>query len=288
MQSLQESLKSNQFTITAEVCPPKGADVKDFISKALALKERVNAINVTDNQRAIMRLGSLGASIILLSHNIDPIYQLTCRDRNRIALQSDLLSAAAFGIKNVLLLTGDHVSAGDHIDAKPVFDLDSVQLIDIASRLNHGFSAIDKPIKGKTSFFIGGVVNPGASPLEPEMITFEKKVQSGARFFQTQAIYDIEKLKRFLHFVNKLDVYILAGILVLKSAKMARFLNDNVAGVNVPQDLIKQLEDSKDPLEKGIEIAAEQIRSLKNICHGVHIMTVGQEEIINNILDKID
>ncbi|HUU50735.1 MAG TPA: methylenetetrahydrofolate reductase [Nitrospinota bacterium] len=288
MQSLQESLESNQFTITAEVCPPKGADVKDFISKALALKERVNAINVTDNQRAIMRLGSLGASIILLNHNIDPIYQLTCRDRNRIALQSDLLSAAAFGIKNVLLLTGDHVSAGDHIDAKPVFDLDSVQLIDIASRLNHGFSAIDKPIKGKTSFFIGGVVNPGANPLEPEIITFEKKVQSGARFFQTQAIYDIETLRRFLNFVNKFDVYILAGILVLKSAKMARFLNDNVAGVNVPQDLIKQLEDSKDPLEKGIEIAAEQIKSLKNICHGVHIMTVGQEEIINNILDKID
>lgn len=288
MQSLQESLESNQFTITAEVCPPKGADVKDFISKALALKERVNAINVTDNQRAIMRLGSLGASIILLNHNIDPIYQLTCRDRNRIALQSDLLSAAAFGIKNVLLLTGDHVSAGDHIDAKPVFDLDSVQLIDIASRLNHGFSAIDKPIKGKTSFFIGGVVNPGANPLEPQIITFEKKVQSGARFFQTQAIYDIETLRRFLNFVNKFDVYILAGILVLKSAKMARFLNDNVAGVNVPQDLIKQLEDSKDPLEKGIEIAAEQIKSLKNICHGVHIMTVGQEEIINNILDKID
>jgi len=288
LQSLQESLESNQFTITAEVCPPKGADVKDFISKALALKERVNAINVTDNQRAIMRLGSLGASIILLNHNIDPIYQLTCRDRNRIALQSDLLSAAAFGIKNVLLLTGDHVSAGDHIDAKPVFDLDSVQLIDIASRLNHGFSAIDKPIKGKTSFFIGGVVNPGANPLEPEIITFEKKVQSGARFFQTQAIYDIETLRRFLNFVNKFDVYILAGILVLKSAKMARFLNDNVAGVNVPQDLIKQLEDSKDPLEKGIEIAAEQIKSLKNICHGVHIMTVGQEEIINNILDKID
>lgn len=288
MQSLQESLESNQFTITAEVCPPKGADVKDFISKALALKERVNAINVTDNQRAIMRLGSLGASIILLNHNIDPIYQLTCRDRNRIALQSDLLSAAAFGIKNVLLLTGDHVSAGDHIDAKPVFDLDSVQLIDIASRLNHGFSAIDKPIKGKTSFFIGGVVNPGANPLEPQIITFEKKVQSGARFFQTQAIYDIETLRRFLNFVNKFDVYILAGILVLKSAKMAKFLNDNVAGVNVPQDLIKQLKDSKDPLEKGIEIAAEQIKSLKNICHGVHIMTVGQEEIINNILDKID
>lgn len=288
MQSLQESLESNQFAITAEVCPPKGTDVKDLIRKALELKDRVNAINVTDNQRAIMRLGSLGASIILLNNNIEPVYQLTCRDRNRIALQSDLLSAAAFGIKNVLLLTGDHVSAGDHREAKPVFDLDSVQLIDIASRLNHGFNAMDKPIKGKTSFFIGGAINPGANPLEPEIITFEKKVESGARFFQTQAIYDIETLKRFLNFISKSNIYILAGILVLKSAKMARFLNENVAGVNVPEDLIKQLEDSKDPLEKGIEIAAEQIKSLKNICHGVHIMTVGQEEIISNILDKMD
>jgi 5,10-methylenetetrahydrofolate reductase len=288
LKSLRESLESNNFTITAEVCPPKGPDVKHFLKKALILKDRINAINVTDNQRAIMRLGSLGASAILLHHNIEPIYQLTCRDRNRIALQSDLLSAAALKIKNVLFLTGDHVSAGDHSEAKAVFDLDSIQLIHIASGLNQGFSSVGKALHGKTSFLIGAAVNPGASPLKPELITFEKKIDAGAKFFQTQAIYNIDEFKQFLDFASKFNVYILAGILVLKSAKMARFLNENVSGVNVPEKLIKQIEDEKEPIKKGIEIAAHQIRSLKHICHGVHIMTVGQEEIISDILDMID
>jgi len=288
LKSLQEALASHEFTITAEVCPPKGTDVSDFIKKSLALKDRVHAVNVTDNQRAIMRLGSLGASVILLQHGIEPIFQITCRDRNRIALQSDLLAASALKVKNVLILTGDHVSAGDHQEAKAVFDLDSIQLIDIASRLNNGVNMNDKPMSGKTSFFIGAAVNPGANPSEPELLTFEKKVSAGARFFQTQAVYDIERFKIFLNFSSKLDVSILAGILVLKSAKMARFLNDNVAGVNVPEELIKELEEAQDPLKKGIEIAARQIREMKKICHGVHIMTIGQEEIINDILDRIE
>lgn len=288
MKSLQESLESNLFVITAEVCPPKGSDVSQFIKKALAIKERINAVNVTDNQRAIMRFGSLGASIMLIQNQIEPIYQLTCRDRNRIALQSDLLSASAFNIKNVLLLTGDHVSAGDHKEARPVFDLDSVQLINIASGLNRGVNANNKEISGKTSFFIGASVNPGANPLEPEILTFEKKVKAGARFFQTQAVYDIDKFKQFMDRVKDLHAYIIAGVLVLKSAKMARFLNNNVAGVNVPQNLIDELEQSDDPLQKGIEIAARQIQEMKDICHGVHIMTIGQEDIINNILDRVD
>jgi methylenetetrahydrofolate reductase (NADPH) len=288
LKSLQEALASHEFAITAEVCPPKGADVTDFIKKSLALKDRVNAINVTDNQRAIMRLGSLGASVILLQHGIHPVYQITCRDRNRIALQSDLLAASALNVKNILVLTGDHVSAGDHQEAKAVFDLDSIQLIDIASRLNSGVNMNDKPISGKTFFFIGAAVNPGANPSEPELLTFEKKIAAGARFFQTQAVYDIERFKDFLNFSKKFDVSILAGILVLKSAKMARFLNDNVAGVNVPEDLIRELEEAQDPLKKGIEIAARQIKEMKKICHGVHIMTIGQEEIINDILDRVD
>ncbi|MDP2682804.1 MAG: methylenetetrahydrofolate reductase [Deltaproteobacteria bacterium] len=285
MQTLKQSLASKKFTITAEICPPKGTDTVDFLKKARLLKDKIAAANVTDNQRAVMRLSSLACSVLLIREGIDPVFQMTCRDRNRIAIQSDILGAWALGIKNILALSGDHVLFGDHREAKAVFDLDSVQLVQVIKKLNNGTNMKDTPLKGGTGFFMGAVVAPEADPWEPEMIKFEKKIEAGARFFQTQAIYDMEKFHKFYEYAKKNDVKILGGVLLLKSAKMAHFLNDNVPGVTVPKHFIDELEKSKDQLEKGIEIAARQIKELKCFCDGAHIMAIGQEESVVNIIE---
>lgn len=286
MQTLKQSLASGKFTITAEICPPKGTDTSDFIKKARLLKGKIAAANVTDNQRAVMRLSSLACSILLLKEGIDPVFQMTCRDRNRIAMQSDIMGAWTLGVQNILALSGDHVSFGDHREAKAVFDLDSVQLVQVIKKLNGGTNMKDTPLKGGTDFFIGAVVAPEAEPWEPEMIKFEKKVEAGAKFFQTQAIYDMEKFHRFYdEYAKKFDVKILGGILLLKSAKMAHFLNNNVPGVTVPKRLIDEMEKAGDQLEKGIEIAARQVKELKGFCHGAHIMAIGQEESVVKITE---
>lgn len=283
--SLKDAIKSDKFVITAEICPPKGTDTSTFIKNARLLKDKIAAANVTDNQRAVMRLSSLACSVILLKEGIDPVFQMTCRDRNRIALQSDILGAWTLGVKNILALSGDHVSFGDHRDAKPVFDLDSVQLVQAISNLNSGQNMKGTQLNGGTDFLIGAVVAPEAKPSEPEMLKFEKKVSAGARFFQTQAFYDMEKFKRFFEYAKRFDVEILGGILLLKSAKMAHFLNKNVPGVNVPENMINELEQAPDQLEKGIEIAARQIRELKKFCDGAHIMAIGQEENVPKIIE---
>ncbi|MBI3754197.1 MAG: methylenetetrahydrofolate reductase [Deltaproteobacteria bacterium] len=286
MQTLKDSLFSKKFTITAEICPPKGTDTSDFLGKARLLKDKIAAANVTDNQRAVMRLSSLACSVLLLKEGIDPVFQMTCRDRNRIALQSDIMGAWALGIKNILCLSGDHVSFGDHREAKAVFDLDSVQLVQVISKLNKGTNMKDTALKGGTDFFIGAVVAPEADPWEPEMIKFEKKIEAGAKFFQTQAIYNMDKFYRFYEYAKKFDVKVLGGILLLKSAKMAHFLNNNVPGVTVPKHLIDELENVQDQLEKGIEIAARQVKELKRFCDGAHIMAIGQEESVVRIIEQ--
>lgn len=283
--TLVEELNSGRFVITAEICPPKGTDTEDFLKKARLLRNRIAAANVTDNQRAVMRLSSLACSVLLLREGIDPVFQMTCRDRNRLALQSDILGAWALGIKNILALTGDHVSFGDHREAKAVFDIDSVQLVGLIEGLNRGRNMKDKELRGGTGFLIGAVVAPEANPWEPEGIKFEKKIAAGARFFQTQAIYDMEKFKRFFDVASRNDVKILGGILLLKSAKMASYLNTNVPGVHVPLSLIDELERAPDQLEKGIEIASRQLRELKSFCHGAHIMAIGQEESVVKIIE---
>ncbi|MBI5468207.1 MAG: methylenetetrahydrofolate reductase [Deltaproteobacteria bacterium] len=283
--TLVEELASGRFVITAEICPPRGADTEDFLKKARLLKKSIAAANVTDNQRAVMRLSSLACSVLLLREGIDPVFQMTCRDRNRLALQSDILGAWALGIKNILALTGDHVSFGDHREAKAVFDVDSVQLVGLIDGLNHGRNMKDKELRGRTGFLIGAVVAPEANPWEPEGIKFEKKIAAGARFFQTQAIYDMDKFKRFFEVASKSDVKILGGILLLKSAKMANYLNTNVPGVHVPKALIDELEGAPDQLEKGIEIASRQLRELRSFCHGAHIMAIGQEESVVKIIE---
>src|SRR3989338_4118152 len=288
MQTLKQSLASKKFTITAEICPPKGTDTVDFLKKARLLKDKIAAANVTDNQRAVMRLSSLACSVLLIREGIDPVFQMTCRDRNRIAIQSDILGAWALGIKNILALSGDHVLFGDHREAKAVFDLDSVQLVQVIKKLNNGTNMKDTPLKGGTGFFMGAVVAPEADPWETEMIKFEKKIEAGARFFQTQAIYDMEKFHKFYEYAKKNDVKILGGILLLKSAKMAHFLNKNVPGVSVPEHLINELESAADQLAKGIEIAARQVKELKSFCNGAHIMAIGQEESVVNIIEGAD
>ena len=284
---LRELFKQGKFVVTSEVGPPKGTDVKEMLENAELLKPRVDAINITDQQSSVMRLGSLVCAHLLKERGIEPIYQLTCRDRNRIALQSDLLSAWVLGVENVLCLTGDYVSLGDHPEAKPVFDLDSVSLLATAKRLNEDYDLAGNELQGKPDFCLGAVVTPGAEPLEPQLIKMEKKVAAGAEFFQTQAVFEPEKFAEFMDQVKgaKLNVPVIAGIILLKSAKMARFMNENIAGVRVPENLIAEMEQAEDRVKKGIEIAARIIREIKPLCQGVHIMPLGWERHVPTVLD---
>ncbi|MDP8263721.1 MAG: methylenetetrahydrofolate reductase [Candidatus Ancaeobacter aquaticus] len=286
MSLLKEKLKNNEFVITAELCPPKGADIGPFREKARYLKGKVDAVNVTDNQRAIMRLGALPAAIFLKNEGVEPVYQVICRDKNRIAIQSDLLGASAFGIDNVLALTGDMITSGDHQSAKPVFDIESVELIKMITSLNQGRDYNGTELKGATNFFIGTSVNPGSSPIEPVLFKFEQKIIVGAEFFQTQAIFENDKLESFMAHARNFDTKIIAGILLLKSARMAHFLNENVPGVKVPDLLIQELENAESPIEKGIEIAARQLNEFRKVTDGVHIMCIGSEEKTVDIIEK--
>ena len=283
--SFKDKLLKHEFVITSEIGPPKGVDIKEILEDAEPVKNKVDAINVTDLQSSVMRVGSLPICHLLKDLGIEPIYKLTCRDRNRLALQSDLLSAYILGIKNVLALTGDHPTLGDHPEAKPVFDLDSVTLLDAIGRLNNGIDLAGKQLKGKTEFFAGGVVNPGADPLEPEIIKMEKKIKAGAKFFQTQAVYDIVLYEKFLKGSKHLKIPILAGIVLLKSAGMAKYMNKNVAGVFVPDNLIKEMDETKDKSAQSIEIAARLIKRLKTMSQGIHIMPIGWDKKVPLVIE---
>jgi 5,10-methylenetetrahydrofolate reductase len=292
--TFRERLDSGRFVVTAEVGPPKGTDIKEMLHHMEILRGKVDAVNVTDNQSAVMRMCSLAVCKLAIEHGLEPILQMTCRDRNRIGLQSDLLGAFALGIRNVLCMTGDHVSAGDHKGAKPVYDVESVQLLKVVDSLNNGRDMSGNELKGATDFFQGAVVTPEAEPIEPQLIKFEKKVKAGAKFFQTQAIYDIERFKEFMRFARKFPVKILAGFVILKSAGMANFLNNNVPGIRVPQELIDELKASasgggkEKALDTGLNIAARHIRQLKEeaICDGVHIMAIGMEDKVPIIMER--
>lgn len=280
-----DKIKAGKFLVTSEIGPPKGTDIKEMLDDAELLKGRVDAINVTDLQSSVMRVGSLAVCHLLRQRGHEPVFQMTCRDRNRLALQSDLLSAAVLGIENVLALTGDYPTLGDHPEAKPVFDLDSVQLLEVIRTLQEGKDMKGNALKGAPKFCVGAVVNPGADPLEPEIIKMEKKIEAGAKFFQTQAVYDIELFKRFLDGITHLKTTILAGIVLLKSAGMARFMNKNVAGVSVPEALIKEMEETKDKSAKSIEIAARLVKELQPLCQGIHIMPIGWDKKVPLVLD---
>ena len=282
---LSEVLQNGDFVITSEIGPPKGVTTGPMLEEAEHLRNQVTAINVTDQQSSVMRLGSLAVCLLLKERGIEPVFQVTCRDRNRIALQSDLLGAAALGIQNVLCLTGDHVSLGDHPDAKPVFDLDSVSLLHTAKQLMDGHDLSGTELVGNPDFCLGAVVTPAAEPLEPQLIKMERKVRAGACFFQTQAVFDTEQFARFMDQAKHFNVPILVGIIPLKSAGMARFMNRNVAGVNVPDRLIEEMANATDRLAKSIEISARLIREMEDLCQGVHLMPVGWEKHVPAILD---
>jgi 5,10-methylenetetrahydrofolate reductase len=288
--SLKSALESGKFTVTAEVGPPKGTDIKKILHEAEMLKGKVDALNVTDNQSAVMRINSMSFCKLLLDMGHEPILQMTCRDRNRIGLQSDLLGASILGIKNVLCMTGDHPNAGDHKEAKPVYDIESVQLLQIVDALNKGKDMMGNDLLGATDYYQGAVVTPESNPIEPQMMKFEKKVNAGANFFQTQAIYDIDKFKDFMSSARKFPVKILAGLVLLKSAGMANFMNKFVPGITVPQELIDEIKEAgkEKALDTGIDIMARHIRQLKdeNICDGVHIMAIGAEDKVPAIMER--
>jgi methylenetetrahydrofolate reductase (NADPH) len=283
MSLLSEQLGNGQFVVTAEIAPPKGTD----LSEALAAVEKltgITAVNVTDNQGANMRLSSLALAARLQQQGTETVLQLTCRDRNRMALQSDLLGAASFGIENLLLLSGDHSKFGDHPDSRPVFDLDSVQLLDMAAGLMAGTDMAGQSLDGVPEFFPGAAVNPAAEPFELMFQKVAKKVDSGARFFQTQSVFDRETLERFMFAMRPLQVPVIAGVLLIRSARMARFLNDNIPGVQVPEALVQRLESAEKPLTEGVKIAREAVAWARELCQGVHLMTLGYEDKIPEIL----
>ncbi len=284
MSKLAEQLHSGRFVVTAEIAPPKGANTAAALSAARAFSG-VTAVNVTDNQGANMRLSSLALAAQLQQSGIETVLQLTCRDRNRMALQSDLLGAAAFGIENLLLLSGDHGRFGDHPDARPVFDLDSVQLLDMTAGLMKGVDMVGKPLDGTPKFFPGAAANPAAEPFALMFQKVAKKITSGARFFQTQSIFERAALERFMGAIAPCRVPVLAGVLLIRSAKMARFLNANIPGVKVPQVLIDRLERASDPLAEGVAIARENVAWARELCQGVHLMTLGQDDKIPALLE---
>jgi methylenetetrahydrofolate reductase (NADPH) len=284
---LQKKLDAGEFVITAEVCPPKGCDCGEFLEKAGELREYVDAINVTDNQGANMRISPLAAASLLVRSGIEPVFQITCRDRNRMALQSDLLGAAALGIVNVLALTGDHITFGDHSQAKAVFDLDSVQLLQTIGELAGGKDLAGNTLQGAPLFYPGAAAAPEAEPFPLTLYKLEKKAAAGARFFQTQAVFNPERFRTFSAEVKHLNVKIIAGILLLKSAGMARYVNARIPGLTVPAPIIEELENAAAPLAKGVEIARRLVAEVRPFCDGIHIMAMGREELIPEIIKEV-
>lgn len=284
----KQILNSGKFVITAEVAPPKGTNLGKMVHHIELLKDKVDALNVTDHQSSVMRYPSIGGALMIKEKGGEPISQMTCHDRNRLALQADLLFAASRDITNVLCLTGDSVLLGDHKEAKGVFDLDSSQLLTAIRRLEKGKDLGGNDVEGNVSFCAGAIVTPEAEPLEPQLIKFEKKIEAGAEFIQTQAVFDLDHFLRFMEVAKQYPVKILAGIVLLTSASMARFMNKNVTGVKVPQELIDEmaLAPKGRALDKGIEIAGRMIKRIKEekMCNGVHIMAIGKEELVPDII----
>jgi len=284
----KEALESGKFVVTSEVAPPKGTNLEKLLHHIDLLKDKVDAINITDHQSSVMRFPSLGGALAVVEKGGEAIMQMTCRDRNRMALEADLLFAYSRGIRNVLCLTGDAVPVGDHKEAMGVFDLDSLQLLKTIHQMMDGQDLGGNNLDGAVEFCAGAIVTPEAQPIEPQLIKFEKKVEAGAEFFQTQAIYDLDNFTNFMDYARKFKTKILAGIVLLSSARMARYMTENVPGIFVPQDLIDELTGvpKEEMLTKGIEIAGRTIAALKKdaICEGVHIMAIGREEAVPDII----
>jgi methylenetetrahydrofolate reductase (NADPH) len=287
MSRLRTAIASGEFLVTAEVAPPKGGDPSHMLKMATCLKRRVHAINITDGSRAVLRMSSLAACGLLVQNGIEPICQVACRDRNRIGLQADLMGAYALGIRNILALTGDPVKAGDYPDAKSVFDMESVRLLKTIEKLNSGVDANDKTLTdGQLHLFPGAAVDPQLPSWSGLQRRFDRKIEAGAQFFQSQLISDFDRLDKFMsQIAAQYDKPILAGIFLLKSAKNAKFINKYVPGVHIPDEIIDRLDEAADPLREGMAIAAEQVRLARELCQGVHMMAIRTEHLIPEILD---
>ena len=285
---ITELFDNGQFVVTAEVGPPKGIHAEHLVEEAKTYLSGITAVNVTDNQSSVMRMGSLPACVALKNAGLTPILQLTCRDRNRIALQSELLGAAMLGIDNILCLTGDHTKMGDHPQAKPVFDLDSVSLLHTVCQLEKGVDLAGNELIGEAPKFAkGAVVSPCSESVDAQLAKMERKVMAGAEYFQTQAVYEPEKFIEFMEKAKQFGKPVQLGIVIPKSAGMAKFMNNNVAGIHIPQDMIDELAADKEKAKAGItgiEIAARIIKACKPYCQGVHIMALGWESKVPELL----
>ena len=285
---ITELFDNGEFVVTAEVGPPKGINVDHVVEEAKTYLSGITAVNITDNQSSVMRMGSLPACVALKNAGLTPILQLTCRDRNRIALQSELLGAAMLGIDNILCLTGDHTKMGDHPGAKPVFDLDSVSLLHTVSQLEKGVDLGGSPLVGEPPKFAkGAVVSPCSDSVDAQLAKMERKVMAGAEYFQTQAVFDSEKFIQFMEKAKQFGKPVQLGVIIPKSAGMAKFMNNNVAGVHVPDYMLDELRADKEKTKAGItgvEIAARIIKECKPYCQGVHIMALGWEAKVPDLL----
>ena len=285
---ITELFDNGEFVVTAEVGPPKGIDASHVVAEAKEFLSGITAVNVTDNQSSVMRMGSLPACVMLKNAGLTPILQLTCRDRNRIALQSELLGAAALGIDNILCLTGDHTKMGDHKGAKPVFDLDSVSLLHTVCQLEKGVDLGGNPLIGEAPKFAkGAVVSPCSDSVDAQLAKMERKVMAGAEYFQTQAVFDSEKFISFMEKAKQFGKPVQLGVIIPKSAGMAKFMNKNVAGVHVPQWMIDELAADKEKAKLGItgvELAAKVIKECRPYCQGLHIMALGWEAKVPELL----
>lgn len=292
---LRKRLSEEKFVITSEVgppaIPPKGVDISQMLESLEPLKGRLDALNITDLKSSVMRMSALAVAHILKEKGFDPILHFTCRDRNRLALQADLLGAWALGIENILVITGEDVTFGDHPEAKPVFDLSSLELLGTVKRLNDGYDLAENELQGSPDFFVGAGINVMAESegaLKSEIAKMEKKVVAGAKFFQTSPVYDIRSFEKFIKRVEHFRLPIIGGIMFLKSASMARFMNKNIDNVFVPEGLITEMEKAKNREKVSIDIAARLIKELKDLCQGVYLMPVGWEKNIIAVLDAAE
>ena len=284
MSRLKELFDAGEFVVTGEVAPPRGTDLSGMHASVDLLAPYCHALNVTDNQGATLHLSSLAASRAILDRGIEPIFQQTCRDRNRLALQSDLLAAWSLGLENVLMVTGDDPRAGDHPHAKGVFDLDSTQLAGIARTMNEGRDMMGRELKGATGFYIGAAMFPEAEPWDVQLSRIEQKIAAGVRFFQTQAIFDMDKLQRAVDAVRPMGAKVIAGVLVIRSPRVVTFVNEHLAGLMVPDRIAERIRRAEDPAEEAIALATEQVRDIRDIADGVHVMPLGLDAAVGRIL----
>jgi methylenetetrahydrofolate reductase (NADPH) len=286
MGKLADKFTRGERVITAEVTPPKGAGIKKLCKHADLLAPHVDAVNITDCQRALVKMSSLAACRVLLDRGIEPVFQLTCRDRNTIALQSDLMGAAALGIPNLLCLTGDPVKVGDSPASKSVFEVEAIRLLDIVRKLQAGTDNEGHKMNAPTKFFVGAVVNPTKAALGGQLTRMEKKIEAGARFFQTQANYDLDDFRNFLLETRKFQVKVLAGVLILHTREMAEFIHENIPGISVPENVLKRFRDASDATQVGIDFAVETMKAVEDVCDGFHLMSIRAEELIPLALER--